>query len=135
LPFARRSDTILIRQESGLVGGRQRCWREEIVMAGTMRDHIEVTPGAGGPEPRIAGHRIRVRDVVIWHEKLGMSPDAIVDQYPTITLADVHAALAYYWDHRDEIEQAIAAERALAEELRRQFVSPVQEKLARRGRG
>ena len=39
-----------------------------------------------------------------------MSPDEIVHAYPTITLADVYAALAYYWDHRDEIEQRIEAD-------------------------
>jgi len=66
-----------------------------------------------------------VQDVAIWHEKLGMSPAEIVEQYPTITLADVYAALAYYWDHRDEIEQAIADEHAYVEELRRTHVGPL----------
>lgn len=40
--------------------------------------HIEVTPGVCGGKPRIAGHRIKVRDIVIWHEKMAMSPDEIV---------------------------------------------------------
>ena len=48
-----------------------------------------------------------------------MSPDEIVHHHPTITLADVHAALAYYWDHRDEIEQAIKEEDAFVEEFRK----------------
>ena len=61
-----------------------------------------------------------------------MSPDEIVHTYPTITLADVHAALAYYWDHRDEIESAIADERALVEGFRKGRVGPLSEKLARR---
>ena len=104
-------------------------------MAGVIREHIEIVEGAGGPKPRIAGHRIRVQDVAVWHEKLGMSPDEIVHQYPTITLADVHAALAYYWDHRDEIETAIAREHALVEELRRTNLSLLQEKLNRRSSG
>jgi uncharacterized protein (DUF433 family) len=98
-------------------------------MADVIREHIEVIQGAGGPKARIAGHRIRVQDVAVWHEKLGMSPDEIVDQHPTITLADVHAALAYYWDHRDEIEGAIAEEGDFVEEFRRTHVSPLQEKL------
>lgn len=74
-------------------------------MADVIREHIEVTASVIGSKARIAGHRIRVQDVVIWHEKLGMSPDEIVHEYPTITLADVHAALAYYWDHHDEVER------------------------------
>src|SRR3954470_7869381 len=94
-------------------------------MTHVIRKHIEIVDGASGPKPRIAGHRIRVQDVAIWHEKLGMSPDEIVHQYPTITLADVYAALAYYGDHRDEIEHAIADERAYVAELRRNHVSPL----------
>ncbi len=104
-------------------------------MADVIREHIEIVQGASGPKARIAGHRIRVQDVVIWHEKLGLTPDEIVDQHPTITLADIHAALAYYWDHRDEIERAMAEERALVEELRHRLPSPLQEKLTRRGHG
>lgn len=100
-----------------------------------IREHIEIVSGAGGPKARIVGHRIRVQDVVIWHEKLGMSPDEIVDEHPGITLADVYAALTYYWDHRDEIERAIAKEHDLVEELRRNATSPLQEKLRRGGRG
>ena len=64
-----------------------------------------------------------------------MSPDEIVDLHPGITLADVHGALAYYWDHRDEIERAIEAEDALAQELRNQDLGPLEEKLKRHKRG
>jgi uncharacterized protein (DUF433 family) len=105
------------------------------VVADVVRNHIEVVEGPNGPKARIVGSRIRVQDVVIWHEKLGMSPDEIVHQYPTITLADVHAALAYYWDHRDDIERTIADEDAFVEEFRRGYVSPLEERLKRRGFG
>jgi hypothetical protein len=60
-----------------------------------------------------------VQDVVIWHEKLGMSPNTILREFPTITKADIYAALAYYWDHREEIEERIEAGEAFAEEMRR----------------
>jgi uncharacterized protein (DUF433 family) len=98
-------------------------------MADVIRAHIEVVEGSGGPKPRIAGHRIRVQDIVIWHEKLGMSPEEILRDYPTLTLADIHAALAYYWDHRDELERAIQDETSLAEEFRRVHTGPLAEKL------
>lgn len=101
-------------------------------MTDVVRQHIEIVAGAGGPKARIAGHRVRVADVAIWHEKLGLSPDEIVDAIPTLTLADVHAALAYYWDHRDEIERQIAAGRADSDELRRLIgPGPLVEKLRR----
>ncbi|MEK7732296.1 MAG: DUF433 domain-containing protein, partial [Planctomycetota bacterium] len=33
--------------------------------------HIEATPGVCGGRPRIAGHRIRVQDIAVWHESWG----------------------------------------------------------------
>ena len=85
------------------------------------REHIEIVNGAGGPRPRLAGHNIRVMDIAIWHEKLGMSADEIVAMCPTITMADVFAAMAYYWDHRDEIERAIREDDAFVKEFRKKF--------------
>ena len=73
------------------------------------KQHIEITPGTCGGKPRIAGHRVRVQDVVIWTEQ-GQSPDEIVANIPSITVADVYAALAYYHDHRAEIDDDIRAE-------------------------
>ena len=61
-------------------------------MLDVSRKHIEIVAGAGGPKPRIKGSRIRVQDIAIWHEKLGMPPDEIVQHYPQLMLADVHAA-------------------------------------------
>jgi uncharacterized protein (DUF433 family) len=72
-------------------------------MATTLDRHIERTPGTCGGKPRIAGHRIRVQDIVVWHERLGQTPEEIVTRFPQLTLGDVHAALAYYFDHREEI--------------------------------
>jgi uncharacterized protein (DUF433 family) len=67
--------------------------------------------------PRIDGHRITVEDVAIWHERMGMSPDEIVSSYPTITLADVHAALAYYDENRQRIDDDIEDGRRYVEEM------------------
>jgi uncharacterized protein (DUF433 family) len=66
--------------------------------------HIDKQPGVCGGRACIAGHRVRVLDIVVWHERRGYSPDQIVDMFPGITLADVYAALTYYFDNRDEIE-------------------------------
>ena len=68
----------------------------------TLDQHIETRPDIAGGKPRIAGHRITVRDIVLWHERLGKSVDEIASDYG-LTLADVHAALAYYFDHRADI--------------------------------
>lgn len=104
-------------------------------MADSLQRHIEMIPGARGVKARIAGHRIRVQDIAIWHEKLGMSADEIVHQYPTITLADVYAALAHYWDHKERIDRDIAEENTLAEHLRDLDAGPLARKLDRPPRG
>ena len=81
------------------------------------KPHIEITPGTCGGKPRIAGHRVRVQDIVIWTEQ-GQSPDEIVANIPSITLADIFAALAFYHDHRDEIDHDIRAEIELAARMK-----------------
>nr|WP_244532967.1 DUF433 domain-containing protein [Geitlerinema sp. PCC 9228] len=98
-------------------------------MMAVISEHIEITPGICGGKPRIAGHRIRVQDVVIWHEQMGMSPDEIVSRHPTITLADVYAALAYYHDHFEEIRQQIRDSEAFVRQLQAEIPSKVQQKL------
>lgn len=85
--------------------------------------HIEVTTGVCGGRARIAGHRIRVQDVVVWHEQKGMSPDEIVSRYPTITLGDVYAALAYYHDHFHEIRREMQEDEDLVREMQAEIPS------------
>jgi uncharacterized protein (DUF433 family) len=97
-----------------------------------ISEHIEITPDVCGGKPRIAGHRIKVQDIVIWHEEMGMSPDEILYHHPSITLADVYAALAYYHDHREEMRSQIRADEAFFQEMRVQTPSILKEKLQRR---
>jgi uncharacterized protein (DUF433 family) len=73
-------------------------------MVSVSTEHITKTPGVCGGRACIAGHRIRVMDIVALHEHRKMSPSEVAEQYPSITLADVYAALVYYLDHRAEIE-------------------------------
>ncbi len=95
-------------------------------MAGptSLDRHIETTPGVAGGKPRVAGHRITVEDIGIWHERLGRSADEIAADYD-LSLADVHAALAYYFDHREEIDRSLREASATVEALRGQTPSKV----------
>ncbi len=85
--------------------------------------HIIKTPGVCGGRACINGHRIRVMDIVVWHEMRNYSAEEIVEMFPRITLADVYAALAYYFDNREEIENDFATNEALAEELMKEYPS------------
>ena len=72
---------------------------------------ITQTPGICGGRPRIAGTGVSVRRIVGWY-KMGETPEEIVTQIPHLTLAQVHAALAYYHANREEMDAAMAAEEA-----------------------
>jgi uncharacterized protein (DUF433 family) len=74
------------------------------------------TPDIRGGRPRIAGTGVTVQRIVGWY-KLGLSPEEIAEEFGHLTLAQVHAALAYYHANREEIESAIAADEAKANEL------------------
>jgi uncharacterized protein (DUF433 family) len=93
-----------------------------------IREHIVSTPDTCGGKPRIAGTRIQVKDVALKHERMGMTPPQIVADYPHLTLADIQAALAYYHDHRDQIDAEIESDRRWYEEMRSKAPSLVRER-------
>ena len=95
----------------------------------TANQHIEITPGVCGGKPRVAGHRITVANIVIWHERLGKSADEIATEYD-LTLSDVYAALAYYFDNREAIDESSANSKALVSSLRKKNISPLAQKVA-----
>lgn len=95
----------------------------------SVDDRIGRTPGVCGGKACIVCHRVRVLDIVVWHEHMGMKPDEIVSHIPTITLADVHAALAYYFDHLEEIRQEMKEEREFVAEFRRDYPSLLEARL------
>jgi uncharacterized protein (DUF433 family) len=70
---------------------------------------IDRDPAIRGGRPKIAGTGLTVRRIVGWY-KMGMNPEEITLEYPHLTLAQVHAALAYYHANREEIEADIAQE-------------------------
>ena len=95
----------------------------------TNHPRVTRTPGVCGGKACVAGHRIRVSDVALWHEHEGLNPDEIVSQYPSLSLADVHSALAYYYDHIEEIRQEMREDTELAERLRDNAPSLLAEKI------
>ncbi len=94
----------------------------------TLNQHIEITPGISGGKPRIVGRRIAVENIVIWHERLGKSADEIASDYD-VSLADVYAALAYYFDHQNEIDRSLEESRAFVDSLRQKFSSKISQKI------
>lgn len=68
--------------------------------------------------PMIAGTTMKVVELVLDHLAYGWSPEELHFQHPYLTMGQIHSALAYYWDHKAELDQDI--------ERRLQFVDQVQ---------
>lgn len=73
---------------------------------------ITRTPGVRGGRPHIAGTGVSVRTIVSM-ENEGMTPQQIVEQMPHLSLAHVHAALAYYYANKAQLDAEMSS---LAEE-------------------
>jgi uncharacterized protein (DUF433 family) len=69
--------------------------------------------------PMIAGTTMKVIELVLDHLAYGWSPEELHFQHPYLTMGQIHSALAYYWDHKAELDQDI--------ERRLQFVDQVQQ--------
>lgn len=77
--------------------------------------HVTKTPEVCGGRARIEETRIRVYNVVFLHKE-GASDEKIREAYPGLTRAQIHAALAYYYDNREEIDTELGEdERFFAE--------------------
>jgi uncharacterized protein (DUF433 family) len=74
------------------------------------------TPETCGGRPRIAGTRISIAQIAVWHQQ-GMTPEAILEEISYLNLAQIYAALSYYHANRKEIEADLAAELAEYERL------------------
>ncbi len=84
--------------------------------------HIVVSPDVAGGKPCIAGHRSTVQNIVIWHERVDLSADEIAS-HDELSLADVYAALTYYYDHRQEIDDAMLPDESYVAHLRNRIPS------------
>ncbi len=97
-------------------------------MASVLDGYIELTPDVRGGKPRLSGTRLTVADLVVLHWRLGQSLEEIAGKYD-LSLAAVYAAMAYYYDHRAEIDRSIEEEAAFAEAFHRHNPSLLQERL------
>src|SRR5512132_2896733 len=71
--------------------------------------HIVARKGYGGGSPVSVGATFAVRAVVNYVLRQGMAPEELVAAFCHLTLAQIHDALSYYYDHQGEVERDIAA--------------------------
>jgi uncharacterized protein (DUF433 family) len=88
-------------------------------MIQTVATHIELRPNRDGqPRAYIAGTRVRVQDIYAQAEIHGRTAEEIVEGLPHLTLGQVHAALSYLYDHRQEILREMREDETFVNELR-----------------
>ena len=82
---------------------------------------IATNPGIRNGRPHIVGTTLTVADIVIAKVYQMMDVDGIADHY-NLPLQAVHAALAFYYEHKAEIDDSIRERRKLAEEMKEKRV-------------
>jgi uncharacterized protein (DUF433 family) len=68
--------------------------------------------------PEIAGTNMKIVELVAEYNSFGWSPEEIQFNHPYLTLGQVYSALAYYWDHKVELDADIQARSDFADQLR-----------------
>ena len=71
----------------------------------------------------IKGTGTRVIDIAIEYDRIGYTPDQIVDAHPHLDLVKVHDALSYYYENRERLDEEITARRERVLELKKKFPS------------
>jgi uncharacterized protein (DUF433 family) len=72
-------------------------------------------------KPIIVDTRIRVAQIAIEYERMGMRPDEIIQAHPHLTLAKIHDALSYYYENVEEINADIRSGEQFVEEMKKNY--------------
>jgi uncharacterized protein (DUF433 family) len=78
-----------------------------------------------GGSPIIKGTRTRVIDIAIEYEMLGHSPDEIISSHPHLNLPQVHDALSFYYENKDELDQKAERDREFIVRLKDKIASKI----------
>jgi uncharacterized protein (DUF433 family) len=73
--------------------------------------------------PIIEGTRTRVIDIAVEYEVLSRSPDEIIRSHPHVTLHQIHDALSFYYENKDELDQKIKLDQEFITRLKGKFPS------------
>ncbi len=87
--------------------------------SGAKTDYKHVVLDERGA-PIIQGTSMKVLELVVEHLAYGWSPEELHFQHPYLTLGQIHAALAYYWDHVEEMDREITKRLREVERLQEQ---------------
>lgn len=84
--------------------------------------------------PIITGTTMKVVELITSVKAYDWSPKELHDNYPHLTMSQIHSALAYYWDHKEEIDADMERREQYAERLQKEAgESPLSKKLRAQG--
>ena len=93
--------------------------------------HVELRNGV----PYVQGTQTKVIEIVLDRLGYGWDADEIHAQYPYLSLAQIHSAFAYYYDHQEELDRDIEEGKQQAEEFKRQYDDPARRAALKARRG
>jgi uncharacterized protein (DUF433 family) len=99
-----------------------------VVERKTKHPYISIDPKISGGQPVISGTRIKVIDIAIKYELMGVSADKIVDEYPHLKLEQVHDALSYYYENKDVFDRKYKEDQSFLNLLKKQYPSKLKTK-------
>ncbi len=84
--------------------------------------------------PWIEDANMKVVELVLEHQASGSTPEELHEQHPNLSFGQIYSALAFYWDHKAELDADMDRRLRRVEQLRREASpSPLVERLRREG--
>ena len=87
----------------------------------TRYEHIQVTEDQ---VPMIVGTTMKVVELITNHLAYGWSPEELHFQHPYLSMGQIHSALAYYWDHKIELDRDIEERLGSVDQIQKVTSSP-----------
>jgi uncharacterized protein (DUF433 family) len=89
----------------------------------TKHPYISIDPRIAGGQPVIRGTRMKVMDIAIKYEFMGLSADRIIDEYPHLKLEQIHDALSYYYENKDAFDKKYREDQSFLTQFKKKYFS------------
>ena len=89
----------------------------------TKHPYISIDPRIAGGQPVIRGTRMKVMDIAMKYEFMGLSADRIIDEYPHLKLEQIHDALSYYYENKDAFDKKYREDQSFLTQFKKKYLS------------
>lgn len=95
----------------------------------TRHPYISIDSKISGGQPVISGTKMKVMDIALRYELMGLSADEIINEYPHLKLEQIHDAMSYYYEHKVEFDHKNREDQTFLTKLKQQYVSKLKSNL------